>query len=95
MLTDPERAAVAGLRAAGDILRKLPTDPEVVVALGHVDGAIMAVHARAGRRDADNRAQAEYLAEQAGTDFDVDKVPGNGGKGGRGGGDDRTPAAAP
>ena len=77
MLTDPERAAVAGLRAAGDILRELPADPELVVALDHVDGAVMAVHARAGRRDADNRAQAEYLAEQAGEPLPDagDKVP--------------------
>lgn len=75
MLTSGERDAVRLLREAGDSLRLLEADADSALALEHTNGAISAVYARAGRRDEDNLAQAEYLAEKAGKPLDPKHVP--------------------
>lgn len=66
MLDDVERTVLASLRAAREGLTGLPksapSDPDVGAALVSIADAERAVHARSGRRDADNQTQAAALA---------------------------------
>lgn len=66
MLTAGEQVALALLGQARDALAALDADIDGASgrAVDRVNDAMLFVHARPGRRDAENATQADYLAEQ-------------------------------